>query len=532
MDCREHTTPSFGACRPLTGVDTHSTPRIVPGEQRSAHGLGGRGGTRSVKARRDHKAVVVLYILLLWCGAVQAQQLAFPSAEGFGRFSVGGRAGVVYHVTNLNDTGVGSFRDAVTRAGRRTVVFDISGYIACNNVIQVYNPFLTIAGQTAPAPGVTVRCPLLIKTSGVIIRHLRIRPGGCNYHSGIGCNPESWLAFTTLGDQVGDAAITPPCCNNNIFDHVSLSWSPDDVSGVYARADLITYQHSIMSEPIHNGGKSVLQGKAFLLGGTSSTQQVTVHHNFLAHSSDRTPFVHGGTVDWVNNFIYDYNTQGNFAPFSGSVIANIVGNYYLRGPNTTFATGKPLHLWGYNGGGNGVVQSFALASNTYFSGNIEPVTRPNDTLPETAVIDVDPTANTALGRISSMPLVTTTTAPFARDYVRAHAGARIPQQDTVDSRILSESVSITGIYLANDPSEVGGYPSLAVNIRGAGFDTDGDGIPDSWEAAHGLNPNDTSDGAIILGSGYTNLENYLNELAGDTVFTVVLNPPINIVTTQ
>lgn len=472
------------------------------------------------------RTITALFVCFLFTIVdAHAQTPAFPSAEGFGRFAKGGRGGQVIHVTNLNDSGPGSFRAAVEASGPRTVVFDVSGNIDCRNSIEIINPYLTIAGQTAPGEGVTVMCQLTPKANDLIIRHIRVRPGVVGpgtRHPNLA--PGSASGMSVIGQGCESRAKGP--VNNVILDHVSISWTSDDLSGVYCTGvDNITYQNSIIAESIqyHDG---VWQGKGFLMGGTYSantSMHVSFHHNLLANNQDRNPFVHAGQLDFVNNVIYNHANPSVFAPFTGQISINAVGNYYIRGP-ISLQNLPPNGTIRLHGGAD-VPSNYKAASSIYVNGNLDTVSRPNDSLPQDAVLWKMDGGFTVSATRLNFPMVTTTSAGIAKEQVLAGAGASKPARDATDARIVNAVLTGTGKYIAQDPAKelAGGYPVLPIVQRPAGYDSDRDGMPDQWEAANGLSTNVADEKADPDGDGYTNLEEFLNDTT--PVSRIIVAPP-------
>lgn len=250
------------------------------------------------------------------------RQLAFPTAEGYGKYTVGGRGGDVYEVTNLNDSGKGSLREAIEAKGPRTVVFRISGTIELKKALTIRNPYLTIAGQTAPGDGICIKdYPLNISADEIIIRHIRVR----------------------LGDRSGRDTDAISCRHqkNIILDHVSASWSVDETMSVYM-CENVTIQWCMISESLFaSNHEKGWHG----FGGIWGNNYATYHHNLIACHSSRNPrFASGaGYNDYRNNVIYNwgYNScyggekdhPANNDTF-GSFHVNMVGNYYKPGPAT------------------------------------------------------------------------------------------------------------------------------------------------------------------------------------------------------
>ena len=427
--------------------------------------------------------------------------LAFPSAEGYGKYTRGGRGGAVYEVTNLNDEGSGSLRSAVEASGPRTVVFRVSGTIELESSLEIESPYITIAGQTAPGDGIAIKGQdLHIEADQVILRYLRLR----------------------LGDESGDEtdALWGRYNENIIIDHVSASWGTDETLSLYHNS-YVTVQHSIISEAIGDG-----EGHKF--GAIWGDNYSTYHHNLIAHSSSRNPRFASGArhVDFRNNVIYNwgYNSvyggekqQPGDSQFPFSEI-NVVANYYKPGPAT-----EP-----------GVRDRIA-----------EPSSRgPDDkgrwyVADNVVVGDSEVTANNWLGvdgddyvRLDepwSAMAIDQQPAEEAYHSVLENAGATLPTRDAVDTRIINEVRNGDATYEGDayrqeqspvDPSQksgiidsqddVGGWPEL--ESTDPPTDSDHDGMPDEWEIEMGLDPEDPSDRNRVGPDGYTMLETYLNEI--------------------
>jgi len=467
--------------------------------------------------RRSVGVVIVGVVLVLVCSSVGwagntpggggATLVAFPGAEGFGAYSKGGRGGRVYHVTTLEDGGTarsdaaprGSLREAVEAQGPRIVVFDISGTIKLAKSLDITNPFITIAGQTAPGDGICLRDAALgVYADHVVIRYLRQR----------------------LGDQgrAGDA-IGIGKGQHIIVDHCSASWSLDEVlscsTGEPSLGD-VTVQWCFITEALNPKNHSY----GSLIRGCHGARY-TYHHNLYAHNRGRNPRPgnyddrnpheadpDGLLLDFRNNVIY--NWSGSYAGYNADKESvtrlNYVGNYLVPGPNSA-ATGK-----GYREG--------SVYNRGYFAGNCYNHDLPGD--PWSLVIfDSFWTAEQIAADKQSQPFETgpmpTPTRSGAagqdakdayRDVLR-HGGATLPRRDAVDRRIVEEVTSGKG-HILNSQTEVGGWPDL--QTAPAPRDSDGDGMPDEWERQRGLNPNDAADGAQDRNAdGYTNVEEYLND---------------------
>ena len=462
---------------------------------------------KSTKGITLTKIIATILALMFFCEAdmVYAQQLAFPGAEGYGKYTQGGRGGAVFQVTNLNDSGEGSLREAVEAEEPRTVIFRISGTIELESDLRIENPNITIAGQTAPGDGITLKdYPLIIDANEVIVRFIRIR----------------------LGDQSDtDAdAISSRYTKNIILDHVSASWSIDETISVY-HADSVTIQWSIISESLY---KSHHDKGTHGYGAIWGSNYSTYHHNLIAHHSSRNPrFASGaGYNDFRNNVIYNWGfnsvyggeqqQQGN--PDFDFTTVNMIANYYKPGPATTREVWDRIVSPSARGEGDEgrwyVAENFVVG---------EPAVTKNNWLG----VDGDEFAR-LYEPWPSMP-TSQQTAKEAYFSVLEHAGASVPNRDAVDTRVIDEVRNGYATYEGGsykqehslvDPSkksgiidsqeDVGGWPELESTPAPA--DSDRDGLPDEWEKSKGLDPEDASDRNKLASDGYTMLEKYLNSL--------------------
>ncbi|MEI6946985.1 pectate lyase [Paraflavisolibacter sp. H34] len=450
----------------------------------------------------------------LLCGtALRAQQLAFPGAEGFGKWATGGRGGKVVEVTNLNDDGPGSFRQAFGEYPGEplTIVFRVGGLIELKTPLKVNRSNITIAGQTAPGDGICLTGNSFVLSGGgkggpkgnVIIRYLRSRP--------------------SYKLKTGVYGFDMENCTNVIIDHCSFSWANEECAAMYDNK-YVTVQWSIVSEGLYQAGHA--KG-ARSYGGVWGGQYVSYHHNLIAHQNNRAIRFNGArahdtmaVVDYRNNVIYNwgkYNAAyGGEVEINGGVSqVNMVGNYYKPGP----ATGRPLQF----------VQANYTAAKAkgigqwYLAGNImegnRALTRNN-----TGGLDLQhlPDDQSRKAARSSAPFAITAslprqTAADAYKAVLAGAGALLPHRDAVDSRVVEETRKGTasgkgsiGKGIIDDPSGVGGWPAYAPGT--APDDSDHDGLPDTCEDQKGYNKNDAADRNELLPNGYTRLEEYLNSL--------------------
>lgn len=409
-------------------------------------------------------------VLMLAAASGLAQPPAFPGAEGFGARTPGGRGGRTLIVGNLNGAGRGSLRAALEAEGPRIVVFRVAGVIDLKSPIRVTQPFVTVAGQSAPGGGITLRGHgIIVNTHDVVIRHLRVRPGDISGTEADGI---------AVG---GDSA-------NVVIDHCSVSWAVDENLSPSGAIRDVTVQWSIISEALNRSvhGKGA-HGYGSLVRASGG---LTMHHNLWAHNSSRNPRLgcnYGRPpfprFDIRNNVIY--NAGG--ANVAGDTFeANYVGNFHKPGPDS-----PPAHAI--------FAPTEKAALKFFFAGNA-----PGD------LRWFSRAGAAAVDRAFDSPAVRTTSAQAAYEEVLAHAGATLPRRDAVDERIVREVREGSGAHI-DSQWETGGWP--AMRAERAPRDTDRDGIPDEWERARGLNPHDAADAARTAPSGYAWIEEYLNELA-------------------
>lgn len=431
---------------------------------------------------------------------------AFPGAEGFGRYTSGGRGGQVIYVTNLNDSGAGSLRAAVTATGARTVMFKVSGIIALNSDLRINNGDITIAGQTAPGDGICLKnYSVNIDADNVIIRYIRFRMGDQTQHE---------------GDALGGRNH-----KNIIIDHCSMSWSTDECASFYDNENF-TMQWCMMSESL----RVSVHGKGTHgYGGIWGGKKASFHHNMLAHHDSRNARFCGSRysglsnlehVDFRNNVLYNWGGNSAYAAEGGSY--NLTNNYYKAGPATGSGVNDRIISPSPDGGTN--TQSAGVWGSFYINGNH---TTANSTTTNDNWNGVDPNPSSKsktelrVNTEYNFGEMTTHSAANAYNRVLAYVGASL-KRDAVDNRIVSEATNGTFTYtgsngstkgLIDTQSDVGGWP--AYNSTTAPTDTDNDGMPNSWETANGLNSSNASDGILYtLSPTYTNLEVYINGLVG------------------
>ncbi|MBN2182856.1 MAG: hypothetical protein JW715_13170 [Sedimentisphaerales bacterium] len=433
------------------------------------------------------KSVLPFILLLCFTSTIYSQQIAFPGAEGYGKYTVGGRGGKVIEVTNLNSSGSGSFAAAIGASGPRTVVFRVSGTI--NGNYSIKNDNITIAGQTAPGDGICIRGNLSTDADNIIIRYIRVR-----FDPAMGEN-----------DGIGGRYH-----KNIIFDHVSASWSTDETLTLYHNENT-TVQWCIISEACPKGTTDEHR-----FGGIWGNNYGTWHHNLIAHNASRNPrWASGcGYNDYRNNVLYNWEYASCYGgeahqsgdrrnpPIEHSTI-NMIANYYKPGP----ATGSGVR--------DRIAEPSARSSDDkgswYVADNYV------DGYPDVTADNwkgVDGSNYIKLGLPWDAMAINQESPQDAYNSVLDKAGCSLPTRDRVDADIIDDVLHGTAKYgdhgIIDSPSDVGGLPEL--KSAPAPADGDHDGMPDNWEKANGLNPEDPKDGNEIGKDGYTNLEIYLNSL--------------------
>lgn len=461
----------------------------------------------------------------------RSRHLAFPGAEGYGKYATGGRGGVVYHVTNLEDNGddenpiEGSFRYGIKKVkGPRTIVFDVGGVISLKKRLTCSDEYVTIAGQTAPGQGIMLRdCPFGMASEG-ITRFVRMRLGHKPLFNGVISGDDGANGLDGMGMAGND---------NAIMDHCSISWTIDEAFSS-RNAKSLTLQRTLISEALNvaghpNYGSGTAHGYAATIGGgeMSSTLKVgSYHHNLLAHCEGRNWSLSGGLDgvgaydghhDVFNNVVYNW---GGRATDGGSHEINFVGNYYKMGPATKQKKLMRLQLEGTGSGSQSV----------YVSGNIRQAAN-NGALSEDKKGDTYGYETSGGQQVDWEPLATAPffeslatveTAKAAYKNVLCDVGANQPFFDNHDTRMVKETLMGTtstqgsrsgkkGLIDSEEDAGCEGFGGLNITTttRDANWDTDLDGMPDWWEEANGV----TDANADNNGDGYTNLENYLNWMA-------------------
>ena len=457
-------------------------------------------------------------------------QIAFPGADGFGRFSRGGRGGDVYTVTHLGDSGPGSLREGVEAEGPRTIVFAVSGTIQLESPLRVSNDYITIAGQSAPGGGIALRdYPLQVNANNVVIRYIRSRIGGAS--------------------GVEDDAISVIGGSDIILDHVSTSWAIDETlsssqsfRGRPGQKHLtnLTVQWSIMAEGLYQAGhEKGDRAYGSLIRGNNGARY-SWHHNLWANHNSRMPRIgnyatpfddpDGLFLDFRNNVFYNWGhgAETDFwdwvpasAEFDPSTQLGLNQDPLYGRENTDFhyAAGTdldPASVARYNFINNAYIQGpqtlgpviFYMRNTTgraHFSGNTM----------DHELRDQRPMLRSAAHDLSwvdepyEADFIRTDTADDAYEAVLQGVGASL-WRDSADQRIIDDVLNGTGQIISSE-SEVGGWPDLPSEAPRT--DSDGDGMPDDWEIVRRLDPHDPEDGSRDLdGNGYTELEDWLNAL--------------------
>jgi len=468
------------------------------------------------KINISHPLIIIALLVFIACNPVnkktdelktevsnRSEPIAFPGAEGAGKYTTGGRGGDVYRVSNLNDAGVGSFRDAIeTISGPRTIVFDVSGTIRLKSNIEIRNVSnLTIAGQTAPGKGITIadRTLKIHDSKHIIVRYLRVRLGDENKPQGYGLD-----------------CIEVNYDENIILDHLSISW------GIDGNADFrglknATLQWIIFSEALHNSLHE--KGPHGMCSSFRDPKgNATIHHNIYASSRSRHPSINGGpmVMEFCNNIDYNWNTSHNL---SGEHL-NVIGNYYKAGSAMREGV-SPIQ---YKSGKGSPVSKGFLSGN-YFDGLPSKYNKDNYTAmnynawtccgpdyiskyqaTSREEFEAFEAFDAGIGKLTNIE-----TAKEAYESCLKYSGCSLVR-DKVDERFIKGIIDNTGKQI-DSQSEVGGWDFYETMSRPADWDTDSDGMPNDWEKKNGLDPDNPDDGKDDKNkNGYTNLEEYINSL--------------------
>lgn len=417
--------------------------------------------------------------------------LAFPRAEGFGKYTTGGRGGKVYIISNLEDDGPGSLREAISKKEPRIIVFAISGTIKLASELVIRNGDLTIAGQSAPGDGICLRgYSMRVHADNVIVRYMRFR----------------------MGDETKNQndAFYGMRHKNIIIDHCSMSWSTDECASFYDNENF-TMQWCILAESLN---ASVHEKGEHGYGGIWGGMGASFHHNLLADHNSRSPRFCGARyhkqpareiVDFRNNVIFNWGINSSYAGERGN--HNMINNFYKPGPATPKSKiNRIINPWSPFGkfyvNGNAMFGDAKVTANNWAGG-----------------VQFDKGDNTdSVFLDKSIPVVAVGTQPAREAYekVLKEAGASL-KRDNVDTRIVTEVETGKAPYgknkngIIDSQTDVGGWPDLASSPVLP--DGDQDGMPDAWETSHNLDPRNGNDApAYTLSKQYTNIEVYLNSL--------------------
>lgn len=431
-------------------------------------------------------------LVLMFCGAnsLYSQELAFPGAEGFGRFATGGRGGFVYTVTNLNDAGEGSLRKGILKHGPRIIIFAVSGTIDLKSNLDINRGDLTILGQTAPGGGVTIKgYPVAIKADNVIIRFLRFRMGDEN--------------------QIADDALKAKGVENVIIDHCSISWATDENASFYQNRNF-TFQWNIISEALNS---SVHEKGDHGYGGIWGGENVSFHHNLIASNNSRNPRFSGSKttenldnelVDFRNNVIYNWGDNSIYGGENGKY--NIINNYFKPGPATSSSKKERI------------LEPYAPYGKFYIEGNfMEGFQRVTWDNWNGGVQAENFATSKAAEPFDIANNVKTHSAKEAFKVVLEYAGASL-KRDAIDKRIIKETelgIAVFGDGIIDSQSEVGGWPELEAGILQVS--SSGDGIPDCWKKANGWDPDVKNLNRKILSKEYDPIELYANYLVKEII---------------
>lgn len=457
------------------------------------------------------KQLYTLFLMLLSLQYVSAQAPAFPGAEGHGRYTTGGRGGKIIHVTNLNDSGAGSLRQALNTSGARIIVFDVGGTIELQSELKIGRGDVTIMGQTAPGDGICLKgFNLTTAADNIIIRFIRVRPGD----------------ETEAND--GKDAMGGRFKKNIIVDHCSSSWSTDEACSFYVNQNF-TLQWCFVTESLRESGHSKgTHGYGGIWGGECAS----FHHNLMAHHDSRNPRFSGSgqnyrinlpveaeIVDMRNCVFYNWGGKVGYGAEGGSY--NLVNNYYKPGPGSKLLSGEFMAMDKDAGNSGNVANAHGIfyIHGNYFVGkgeNWDWRGIRNNTL--------DPVDSCKSDTLFPYGQVTTHSAQLAYEQVLNYGGCS-HRRDTIDRRIVHEARTGTALYIGSKsgkkgiidtPSDVGEWPVYASGERLS--DSDNDGMPDVWETANGLNPQNASDAnqyTVDPRGWYTNIEVYCNWLVED-----------------
>lgn len=458
-----------------------------------------------------HLTVTILFFIAFG-EFVFAQTISFPKAEGFGKFTTGGRGGKVYIITNLNDDGEGSFRVAATAKQPKIIVFEVSGTIHLNSPLEI-SKNVTIAGQTAPGDGICLAdYPVTLAGDNVIVRYLRFRMGDKNQNNGMVHGAGSDDAFGGNGRK------------NIMIDHCSISWSTDEVMSVY-KGDSTTLQWNILSEPLNYSYHFETGDKDFEhhgYGGIWGGSHLSAHHNLIAHCASRNPRFNGARlgakeelVDFRNNVIYNWEHNSVYGGEGGNY--NMVNNYYKYGPSTN--QNVKSRIVNPSKGESGIGKFYVQGN---FVDGAEEVSKNNNLGVHidkgTTEIEKQNALVYTQFQVINLP---EKSAVLAYADVLKYAGASL-KRDTLDERIIRNVQNRTGNIIDVQggfkhgtayKETINAWPKL--KNKQPKKDTDRDGMPDDWEKKNGLKPLVNDAALKNLNSGYTNIEIYVNQLTNE-----------------
>lgn len=457
----------------------------------------------------------VFFVLFFAASGVAMAIPAFPGAYGFGANSEGGRGGEVIKVTNLNDSGAGSFRAAVEASGPRTVVFDVSGIINLQSDLNISNSNLTIAGQTSPGGILVTGYPTRFTASDVIVRHIRFRVGSHQTTpNGGNSDPEQHDAVQIWGNGAQDTSVS-----DIVFDHVSVGWGIDENFEFAYNPTNITIQNSLISEGLTNAGHPKgSHGKGMLVWNKFSPDiKISLLNNFFAHNQDRNPEINTPSstsmrAEVVNNVAFNWFGGIVMTSYDQTPI-NWIGNYARKGPSSNASSWELLHYQGSDSPAPYVYVNGNRGLNDFLAGVTE--WRVSDSW--RYQLQSEAWRRSTPWDMSSAPFSATvpSNGTWANEMV-ADVGATVPVRDSVDLRavndFLASETSPQGSYLS-DVSYPQDFPTFQ-NLP-APIDADNDGMADAWEVTQGFNPSVNDSALDADGDGYTNIEEYLHVLAGD-----------------
>ena len=441
-----------------------------------------------------------------------SQVIAFPGAEGFGKYTTGGRGGETYIVSNLNDSGVGSFREAVTQKTKRIIVFQVAGTIHLQTKLTILGD-VTIAGQTAPGDGICIADQSVgLGGDNIIIRYLRFRLG------------DKFQRGDMINGNGGDDAFGGNRKKNIIIDHCSMSWSDDEVFSIYG-GDSTTLQWNLIAEPLNYSYHYETGDKDFEkhgYGGIWGGKHLTAHHNLFAHCVSRNPRFNGARlgadeelVDFSNNVIYNWEHNSVYGGEGGKY--NITNNYYRPGPSTNIKVQDRIV--------NPTKNEQRTFGRFYVNGNIvegaKQVTQNN-----LLGVHMEGTSQDRINTIAAHPFevinlpIENAAETFLKTIEKVGASFK---RDTLDQRIIEDVIKRRGRII----DVQGGYPHgtpfdqtltawPTLKMENLLLDSDHDGIPNAWELLKGLDANNAKDAKYFtLSKEYSNLELYINSIVTD-----------------